>query len=169
MKTHRHLWEITGTFTKDEKIVLYEKCPCGVVRERKPTKKEKAIVAMREDCNNEMYRTYINMMMGINGAITRDSALDVIDNTAEKHPDDVIVVNVDDDATTGGKLVFVDHKKESSYFGTSFVFLPFHPAEKPTQFFMYPQTVRKMKVAFAYLTKKFGGKKITEETSGGAS
>jgi len=165
MKTHRHLWELTGTFTTEEQIILYEKCPCGVERERKPTKKEKAIIAMRENCNDGMYKTYIDMMMGIGSAITRDSALEVVNHTAEDHPDEVIVVNVDDDAMTGGKLVFVDHKKESSYFGTSFVFLPFHPAEKPTQFFMYPKTAKKMRGAFASLVKKISGSKIVEEVS----
>lgn len=64
-----------------------------------------------------------------------------IEKWAEKHPESVHIVKLDDISYSTSKLVFIDHNTKLQWHGTTAIFLPQCTNEAPTAMFMYPRNV----------------------------
>lgn len=60
-----------------------------------------------------------------------------VEEWAEKYPNDVRVVGVDDDSYSSSCLVLIEHKTDREYMGTTVVYIPQCTGENPIRFFLY--------------------------------
>ena len=61
-----------------------------------------------------------------------------VEKWAEKYPEDVRIVRIDDAAFAGSILVLVEHRTPLKYMGTTAVCIPQCTGEDPLEFFLYP-------------------------------
>lgn len=139
---------------------IRERCKhCNAELERTPTKYERAKARREERLMNELHRVNRKLCKLIDApdeAGTHVVGYDVMERVeafAEKHPDDIRVIGVDDASFMSANLVLVDHDNSEQYWGTT-VWLFTQSTAEPVQFFLYPGMRKDLMKALQAIDRK---------------
>jgi hypothetical protein len=87
-----------------------------------------------------------------------------VEKWAEKYPDDVRMVRVDDDYFSSSSLVLIEHKTKKKYMGTTVVFIPQCAPDPIATFFLYPSHRRGLVEALAAIEGQAKPIQLAERT-----
>lgn len=119
-------------------LIVIDRCDhCRVEQKRPATEEEKAEDEKKAILGSQIHTQWheVSRMMGDESGYP---LLNIIDEIADKFPDHVHVASVDDGHHCGSSIMFVEHRSDEYYWGTSAVVVPQCTGEEPLQFFMYP-------------------------------
>jgi hypothetical protein len=151
-KPHRHKWDCFSSQYTGKKMIMTDRCRlCRKERKRPATKEEQTEGQKSWDTKiHDVSHAFAKKM----GDKVGYDAMEVADKFAEKHPDAVRVVGVDDDHFSSSSLVLIAHEDPEYYFmGTSATFIAQCSGEKPIEFFLYPGHVEALIEALQHFKK----------------
>ena len=162
MANHRHRFRYIGHITNGSSVLF--RCSCGERRERKPTKAEWKHLKPRSSLTD---------IDRIHKVAHRFSKLFKVDSTspsskwkykgydlmvrvrrwAKRQPEGAVrIVSCDDNVFAGALMLFIEHKGESRYMGTTVVVISqFDP---PYEFFLYPGHTKALQEALRDIRKQ---------------
>jgi len=141
-----------------ENTLVIERCKyCGEQRER-PAKDESEYFILDTGIH-DTWRAFVNAIApelvesGGPVQVRGYEKMEEADAFAEKHPDKIHVVPVDDSWFSSSSLYLVDHHNEKEFMGTSVVYIPQNGGDG-AEFFLYPGHRRALMDALALIDKK---------------
>jgi hypothetical protein len=161
---HKHKWTIFSSQYTGPKMIMTERCSLCRKERTRPAKKAEWTES-RKVWDTKIHKVYHAFSKKIGEEFGYD-AMQIAERFAEKHPNAVKVIGVDDDHFSSSSLVLIAHEDPEDYFmGTSAVFIPQCAGGPPTKFFLYPGHVEELIEGLQHFKKMYEthqGKKSIE-------
>lgn len=125
---------------------------CSEKEERPATEKEEADNRESNRLSAQLHKPFHEIVKATED-LSSCEAMDKFAEFKEKYPEHVHIARIDDDHHCGSDLVFIEHRSEAYYWGTSVVVIPQCTGEAPLRFFMYPGHMQNVLEAFAAIQR----------------
>lgn len=134
-------------------LVVIDRCVhCYKEREREPTQQERDKNyqgALNTEQTNGPFLEILDLIEGKTGY----ELMELAEQIAKQYPEHVHIANIDDSVHSNSLLMFVEHRCDKYYNGTSVFVIPQCSGEKPLRFFMYEEQLKSVLNCFAKIQR----------------
>jgi len=143
-----HTFKVSSYTTKH---ITYRCSKCNERAERSSSKEEEKYISEKQNRRLNPPKHYV--WHNFAKAFQNDdmswkkeklNKMHAISKWAEKYPEHIRIIRCDDSVNSSSVIIFIEHKSERSYMGTTMLCVPQCSPDPPISMFLYPNHVENM-------------------------